>query len=123
MTQVSRLVVVAEDEVLIRMVAVEALVGAGFDVIEANHAGEALMVLTNQADRICVLFTDIHMPGDMDGLALAHHACVHWPWVALLIASGQALPLAAELPHGSRFLSKPYDPHHVVAHVRELAKA
>jgi CheY-like chemotaxis protein len=115
-----KIVVVAEDETLIRMLAVDVLIDAGFAVIEAGHADDALAILNSQATDIHVLFTDIHMPGSMDGLELAHHTRRHWPWIALLVASGKGKPSFAELPPGSRFLSKPYEPSHVVAHVREL---
>src|SRR5271166_817244 len=103
-------VVVAEDEAFIRMLAVEVLTTAGFDVVETAHAQEALVVLTSQASGIHVLFTDIHMPGRMNGLELAHHVRGRWPWINLLITSGNELPGPAELPEGTRFLQKPYDP-------------
>ncbi len=119
----SLVVVVAEDEALIRMMAVDALTGAGFVVIEAGHAAGALAVLASQSNGVHVLFTDIHMPGPMNGLELAHHVHNRWPWIAVIMASGKARPLAAELPDGSRFLSKPYDPVHIVKHVRELVAA
>jgi CheY-like chemotaxis protein len=67
-------VLVAEDEELVRSVIVEALLDEGFEVMEAEHAEAALIVLEGHAHRIHVLFTDIQMPGTMDGLALAHHA-------------------------------------------------
>lgn len=116
-------VVVAEDEALIRMMAVDALTKAGFDVVEAGHAEDALAVLAARSNGIHILFTDIHMPGSMNGLELGHHVRDHWPWIALIVTSGKARPLAAELPEGSRFLSKPYDPVHVVRHARELTAA
>lgn len=119
----SLVVVIAEDEPLIRMMAVDVLTDEGFEVIEATHADEALAILEAQAANIHMLFTDVHMPGSIDGLELAHHARTHWPWIALLVASGRAKPQADEMPARSRFLSKPYHPSHVVAHVRELTAA
>ena len=113
-------VVVAEDELLIRMLAAEVLTEAGFKVIEAIHAREALRVFDAQAVSIHVLVTDIYMPGVMNGLELAHHVRGHWPWIGLLVVSGNPRPSANELPRGCRFLPKPYDPEHVVDHVREL---
>jgi DNA-binding NtrC family response regulator len=112
-------VVVVEDEVLIRMVAIDVLTEAGFIVLEAEHAAHALTHLEAKAADIDVLFTDVHMPGEMDGVDLAHHAQRHWPWITALITSGRG-GLAA-LPAGSRFIPKPYDFDNVVAHVRELA--
>jgi CheY-like chemotaxis protein len=113
-------IVVVEDEFLIRMLAVEALTNAGFVVLEAEHAAGALVHLKLQADTTSVLFTDIHMPGKMDGLGLAHHAREHWPWIEQLITSGLATPVAGDIPSKSRFLSKPYELDNVVAHVRAL---
>ncbi len=80
-------------------------------------------ILQLHAARIHVLFTDIQMPGTMDGLGLAHHTAKHWPNVALLITSGRPRPARAELPERSRFLAKPYGHHHVIHHIRELAAA
>ena len=119
----TKTVVVAEDEALIRMLAVDVLVEAGFLVIEASHAAEALAALQVRAGQTHLLFTDIHMPGLMNGLELAHHVQRHWPWIALLIASGEFSPAADELPAGSRFLPKPYDLEHVVAHARAMTTA
>jgi CheY-like chemotaxis protein len=103
----SAVVLVAEDDVLIRMIAVDALTEAGFAVIDVGHAEHALNVLSNQGDDVRALFTDIHMPGSMNGLELAHHVHGHWPWIVLLVASGEASLAAEELPAGSRFLRKP----------------
>ncbi len=102
------------------MMAADALTNAGFDVIEVDHADAALTILHARADEICALFTDVHMPGGMDGMGLAHHASSNWPWIRLLVASGHAQPHSHELPKGCRFLPKPYDPDHMVSHIVEL---
>ena len=116
-------VIVAEDEALIRMLVCEALADAGFVATPAQHAGEALAILASQAEGVHALFTDIQMPGPMDGLELARHVRGRWPWVALLVASGKSRPGAADLPGGSRFLPKPYELRHVVEQVRKLIEA
>ena len=116
-------ILVAEDDMLTRWMAVDALTDAGFNVINVAHAADALSVLALRADQIQALFTDIHMPGGMTGLELAHHVRSHWPWIALLVASGNWRPAPEAMPVGSRFLSKPYDPSHVVKHIRELVQA
>ena len=103
------------------MLAMEELSDAGFEVIEASCADEALSVIKSKAEEIHVLFTDIHMPGSTNGLELAHHIRNNWPWIGVLIASGQANPSTEELPLGARFLRKPYDPAHAVKHIQELA--
>src|SRR3978361_1235436 len=91
-------VVVAEDEALTRLVAADALTDAGFLVIEAEHAEQALTILQAQGIGVHALFTDIHMPGVLDGLQLAHHAHLHWPWIGVLIASGKARPAPDKMP-------------------------
>jgi CheY-like chemotaxis protein len=93
---------------------------ADFVVIEAGDAGEALIVLEREAGRVHVVFTDVHMPGPMNGLMLAHHVRQHWPRIALLVTSGRGAVEARAMPEGSRFIPKPYHLDHVVHHVREL---
>ena len=117
------LVVVVEDEPLTRMVASSALTEAGFEVIEVEHADAAMDHLRGRAAQIHALFTDIHCPGTLDGLTLAHHARRHWPWIVLLVASGLARPHATTLPEGCRFLPKPYDPDDAIRHLRDMLVA
>ena len=105
------------------MMAVDFLSEAGYLVHEAGHAEEAVRILERHCDGVHVLFTDIHMPGVMDGLQLAHHAHRHWPWIGLLVASGKAAPKAPDMPPRARFLPKPYDPMHVLDHLRALVAA
>jgi CheY-like chemotaxis protein len=116
-------VLVAEDEELVRLVIVQALLDEGFEVMEAEHAEAALIVLESHARRIHVLFTDTQMPGTMDGLALAHHTAKLWPWIGLLVTSARPHPDRATFPKDSRFLVKPYRHQHVFRHIRELAAA
>jgi CheY-like chemotaxis protein len=116
-------VLIVEDEELVGLVIVQALRDEGFEVMEAEHAEAALGILESHGHGIHVLFTDIRMPGAMDGLALAHHTSKHWPRIGLLITSAQPHPGSPALPRGSRFLAKPYQHRHVIHHIRELAKA
>jgi DNA-binding NtrC family response regulator len=118
-----RIVLIAEDEIFIRIVAVEMLIEAGFDVIEAQNAEDALAILKTRATEITLLFTDINMPGRFNGLKLAHQVHGAWPQIALLITSGASTPPCGDLPTGSRFLPKPYVSSDVVAQVRELTTA
>jgi CheY-like chemotaxis protein len=113
-------VIVVEDEPLIRMVLAEALLDDGFDVIEAAHAREAITILEVEAARVHALFTDVHMPGDLDGIGLVHHVRVHWPWLSLLVTSGRAYPKTSAMPAGTRFIAKPYEFRHVIRHIREM---
>ena len=120
MPRTSLVVLLVEDEVLIRMCVGEALVDAGFVVIEAGHAHEAIAILERDHDTVRVVFTDEQMPGTVDGVALAHHTRRHWPWIGLLVASAQSRLALGALPAGSRFLEKPYHLDHAVQHVRQL---
>lgn len=105
------------------MLAAEALTSAGFSVIEADHADAALAILHARAGDIGALFTDVNMPGRMDGLELARRASSHWPWVRLLVASGRVQPVATALPKGCVFLPKPYDTDRLVSQIRHLTMA
>lgn len=113
---------VVEDEAIIRMLAAEVLADAGFHVIEAGDADEALDILQTRANGIHGLFTDVHMPGSMNGVELVHEATRCWPWLHLLVASGHAMPTQAELPIACRFLPKPYELSHVVGHLHEMTR-
>jgi CheY-like chemotaxis protein len=119
----SKLVLVAEDETLIRMETADMLTEAGFTVIEAVHAEEALSILRSRHAEISVLFTDVHMRGAMDGIELAQHARQNWPSIGLMRASGRARPNSVDLPSKCRFLAKPYNPEQMVNNVRQLAAA
>lgn len=109
-------VLVVEDEVMIRLDAVDMIEDEGYDVIEASDADEAISLLETRPD-IRVVFTDIDMPGSMDGLKLAHAVRLRWPPVILIIASGRMVPLASEMPTGTVFIPKPYRHDHVLAEI------
>lgn len=116
-------IVVAEDEPLIRLLVVDVLTDEGFTVIEAEHGDAAVGILEKQAAGIHLLFTDVHMPGTTDGIELAHHTDRNYPWIAVLVSSGKARPDDALFPVSSRFLPKPYRLGEVVTLVCELAAA
>jgi CheY-like chemotaxis protein len=116
-------VLVVEDEMLPRILIVAAFEDAGFKVLSAGNAEEAIVVLKHNGDYLHVLFTDIDMPGGMDGVLLASHTREHWPWVGIVVTSGKASPSAEALPERARFFSKPYVPDQVVAHIREIVSA
>ena len=105
------------------MIAADFLIDAGFEVIEAEHAAEAVAILERTANAIQILFTDVHMPGAMDGFALAQLARRNWPWLKVLVASGKARPAGAELPEGSLFLEKPYTLQQVVDYMAVLTES
>jgi CheY-like chemotaxis protein len=93
----SALVLVVEDDFLVRMSAVFVLEEAGFDTLQAGTADEAIGLLETRSD-IKVVFTDVNMPGSMDGLALAHAVRSRWPLVALLLTSGYARVRNEDVP-------------------------
>ena len=103
----SVVVLVVEDEALIRMDAADRLTEAGYTVIQARNADDAIRVLESRAD-VRIVFTDVDMPGTMDGLKLAHFVRGRWPPIKLVVTSGQVSLTDADLPDGGRFLRKPY---------------
>src|SRR6202012_1732112 len=103
------MVLVVEDEALIRMHCADMIRDLGFEVIEAVDADEAVSLLES-VPGIKVVFTDIQMPGSMDGLRLAAAIRDRWPPVALLITSGKVRPPTDDMPDGARFIPKPYSP-------------
>jgi two-component system, response regulator PdtaR len=115
-----QLVLVVEDEILVRMNSVDMIRDLGFEVIEAVDAHEAVMLLES-IPGIEVAFTDIQMPGSMDGLLLAAVVRDRWPPVALLITSGRERPSAADIPTGARFIPKPYSRYELGEQLHALA--
>jgi CheY-like chemotaxis protein len=113
-------VLLVEDELLVRMTAADELEEAGFQVLEAANADVALKVLEARSDEVLVLFTDVHMPGSMDGMELAEQVHARWPHVRILISSGYARPHQDEIPDDGRFMPKPYHGATLVRHVHEL---
>lgn len=106
----TEMLLVVEDDPAIREMASDFLGEAGLSVIEAENADEAMAVLDRDAQRISVLFTDVNMPGSMDGLALARFAATHWPWISVIVTSGAGVPRAGEVPDDAVFLAKPWLP-------------
>jgi CheY-like chemotaxis protein len=102
------------------MLAVEVVEEAGFVALEAADADEAVVLLEARSD-ICLVFTDINMPGSMDGLKLAQAVRDRWPSVKILVVSGQMRPRQADLPLNTRFLEKPYRATAMVEELRSLA--
>jgi len=113
-------ILIVDDETLIRLAAVQIAEDEGFDVVEAANADEAIEILEGRDD-IRVIFTDIHMPGSMDGLKLAHAVRDRWPPIKIIVTSGREYPNEDDLPEGGRFFPKPYDPPQIQAALREWA--
>lgn len=112
-------VLVVEDEPLLRMLAVEVVEEAGFLAIEARDADEAVELLESRTD-IILIFTDINMPGSMDGLKLAHAVRDRWPPIKILLVSGQQRLQSSDLPLNSCFVGKPYQAAALVDELRSM---
>jgi CheY-like chemotaxis protein len=110
---------VVEDEALIRMDIVDSLLDEGFVVFDAQNADEAIALLTNNPS-IQVLFTDIDMPGSLDGLKLAAAVRDRWPPIRIVVTSGHRIVDIADLPDGSMFFSKPYSHGDIATSFRRL---
>ena len=114
-------VLLVEDEHLIRMSAAEMIEDAGFEVISASDADEAIRILECRSD-IRAVFTDVQMPGSMDGIRLVRVVRSRWPPVALLVTSGRTRVPETDLPTGARFLHKPYEPAQITSALRQLIR-
>tara|TARA_R110002020_G_scaffold127531_3_gene286107 strand:+ start:9166 stop:9534 length:369 start_codon:yes stop_codon:yes gene_type:complete len=112
-------VLVVEDEVLIRMAMVEELEDAGFEVFEASNADQAIDTLVANS-RIDVMFTDIDMPGGVNGLRLAASVRDRWPPIKIIVTSGHHRIKVEALPVEARFVGKPYDPLAIIRSIREM---
>lgn len=115
----ARSILVVEDQVLLRMMAVDMFQDAGFIVFEAEN-GEAGAAALASNGRIDALFTDVEMPGSICGFTLARMAHVLHPHLAIMIVSGRAVPIADDMPPGAAFFGKPYLSHAVVGHLTGL---
>ena len=112
-------VLVVEDEMLLRMRAVDIVEDAGFTPLEAVNADDALALLESRSD-IDLLFTDIQMPGTMNGLKLAHAVHERWPLIKIILVSGQVTPAAADRPADSRFFGKPVEVQQMIAELQGM---
>lgn len=101
-------VLLVEDESFIRLSTADELQQAGFVVLEADSASEAIQILEQRHD-ICIVFTDVHLEDSMDGLELLRFVASRWPPIRLFATSGAAAVTDSELPSGAKFFPKPYD--------------
>lgn len=113
-------VLVVEDEPVLRMAAADMVEEAGFEVIEAADATQAVRLLETRPD-IRIVFTDIDMPRGLDGMRLAAVIRDRWPPIEIILTSGHRAPSRADLPAGAVFFPKPYREEQVVAEMRRMA--
>ena len=112
-------VLIVEDEALILLDIADQLAAEGFKVYEAHNADAAIKLLITHLD-IRLVFTDIDMPGSMDGLKLAAAVRKRWPPVKIIVTSGARMVEITDMPDGSVFFSKPYDHSAVLFSMREM---
>jgi two-component sensor histidine kinase/ActR/RegA family two-component response regulator len=115
-------VLIVEDEMVLRMRAVDIVEDAGFQPVEAVNADQAIAILESRSD-ISLLFTDIQMPGSMDGLKLAHAVHDRWPAIKIILVSGQVNPSEAEKPADSRFFGKPLSVARMITELQAMVGA
>jgi len=115
-------VLVVEDEMVLRMRAVDIVEDAGFTAVQAVNADEALSILESRSD-ISLLFSDIQMPGSIDGLKLAHAVHDRWPSIKIILVSGRVKLSDAERPADSRFFGKPLEVKQMIAELQEMVGA
>ena len=120
LSSLKQIVLVVEDEPIVRMMALDIVEDAGFVAIEAASADEAVLILESRTD-IRIVFTDIEMPGSMDGLRLAQAIRGRWPPIELILTSGRCKFREEEIPAGSRFFGKPYHPDEITQALHQLA--
>jgi two-component sensor histidine kinase len=115
-------VLVVEDEMILRLRAVDIVEDAGFNPVEAINADQAISILESRSD-ISLLFTDIQMPGSIDGLKLAHAVHDRWPSIKIILVSGQVKPSDLERPANSRFFTKPLGVGQMVSELQDMVGA
>ena len=115
-------VLVVEDNHLILMSALDLVASAGYEGLAAANADEAIAILEKRPD-VKLVFTDIEMPGTIDGVKLAHYIRDRWPSIHLIVASGKEIKEESQLPSGSRFFSKPYDNASIVEEMARMLAA
>src|ERR1700744_912535 len=112
-------VLIVEDQILLGMNAIDMIEEAGFEVVEAGNADEAILILESRTD-IRVVFTDIQMPGSMDGLKLAAAVRGRWPPIKIIATSGHYVMREGDLPAGGVSLPKPYTLERVATMLHKL---
>ena len=118
-SHVPAVVLVVEDEMLLRMRAVDMVEDAGYTPVEATDADEAVKILESRSD-IALMFTDIQMPGSMDGIGLAHAVHKRWPPIKIIVVSGALKLPDIDMPADSRFFGKPLEAKEMIAEMQNM---
>lgn len=110
---------VVDDDPMILMQACDILEDAGFTYKDAEHGDAAKLLLCEIGNEVTLLFTDVEMPGETNGFALARHTAEHWPEIEIVVASGRQSPQDGDLPAKATFIAKPFSSDLVHSHLRE----
>lgn len=119
-TTTARYALIVDDDPLILMHTALILQNAGFQTLEAMDGDEAVQLLKQYERDIVLLFTDVDMPGTMNGFALGQYVAAARPEIEIVMASGHVLPRPGEMPEKASFLSKPYSTYVVVSHLARI---
>lgn len=114
-------VLVAEDDLLLRLDTVTLLNDEGFETVEAGNADEAIQILQSRND-IRVVFTDIQMPGSMDGIRLAHYIRRRWPPIEIIMTSGRTDVRKTDIPDRGLFFPKPFAPTALISALHQFIR-
>lgn len=117
-----KLVLIVEDDRVIRVLSADLLLEAGVGILEAADGEEAVVLLERRAAEIAALITDIKMPGACSGLDLARHVAQRWPWISILVTSGNYNQRPPGLPPQAQFLSKPWEPEAILGFAHWAAR-
>ena len=112
--------IVVEDDPIIMMETTYILEDAGFRVHESFDGDEAILYLSEHHGSTVLLFSDVDMPGTINGFALARHVAEHWPHIEIVIASGHVSPEIGDMPDKATFVRKPFNQRMVHGHLREI---
>jgi CheY-like chemotaxis protein len=118
-SRISAVILVVEDEMVLRMRAVDMVEDAGYTPVEAVDADGAVEILESRTD-IALMMTDIQMPGSMDGLGLAHAVHERWPSIKIIVVSGQLKRSSIDLPADSHFFGKPLESGEMIAQMQSM---
>ena len=110
---------VVDDDPFILIDAGQILRDAGYRCHESDTGAGAIELLETHAESVILVFSDVEMPGEVDGFALARHVSVHWPWIEIVIASGRIKPKEGDMPEKATFIGKPFNTRLVHDHLRE----
>jgi two-component system, response regulator PdtaR len=122
-TNTRKTALVVEDDVGLRCLASSLLEETDLDVVEADTGDRALAYLTGHADRVALVFTDVAMPGKVDGVDLARRIAQQWPWIRVVVTSGYIRWPHSDLPATVAFMPKPWRALDILVHAEQAVRA